>query len=613
MITFPQLLVIVIVAVPLAFVLMNRLRAEVAALLIAAALGIAQALGLGILGAPNTPTDASKAMSGLGQSVIVTLFSLFIVTRCLDKTGVTRWIARRVLAVSGKSETRLIAALTGTTALLSLVMNNLAAGALLLPSAMDIARRTTIKPSKLLIPVAFGSLLGGVATYFTTANIIVSDLLTTANPPQAPLHILDFTPTGGLIALVGIAFMALIGRRLLPDRDPKPEQMMARRTSAELEEAYRLDERLWEARVPAGCTLVGKTLAEIGIGGRLGLAVVAIWRGQQAIFSPAPTQVIRPQDMLLVVGREERVSQLATEGLQIGRDAKNGHITSRGVSFIEVLPAPHSSTLGQSLKEIGFRRRYGFTAVALLREGRSYRTDVADFKLAVGDAILMVGEQSRIQDLRNNPDFIVLEPDPRGQPINRRQAALSLAIIAGAIVASILGAPVSLSMLVAAILVVLAGLISMEEAYRTMEWSAIFLIAGMYSVSLAMVKTGLADVVGQGVVQLVAPLGPLGLAAGAYLLTALLTQVMGGQVTALVTGPIAISAAITLHTNPQAIAVATAIGCSASFLTPLAHPVNILMIGPGNYRFGDFVKVGWGLTILSFVALLIGMKLFWRL
>src|SRR5262249_40130674 len=154
----------------------------------------------------------------------ITLFGLFIVTRCLDRTGVTRWIARRILGIGAKSEGRLIALFAATTAFLSLFMNNLAAGALILPSALDVSRHTKIKPSKLLIPVAYGSLLGGVATYFTTANIITSDLLAAANPPQAPLHILDFTPTGGLMAIAGIAFLAIFGRRLLPDREPSAAQ-----------------------------------------------------------------------------------------------------------------------------------------------------------------------------------------------------------------------------------------------------------------------------------------------------------------------------------------------------------------------------------------------------
>ena len=186
-------------------------------------------------------------------------------------------------------------------------------------------------------------------------------------------------------------------------------------------------------------------------------------------------------------------------------------------------------------------------------------------------------------------------------------------MILSAITASILGFPVYLSMLIGAIVIVLSGILGMEEAYRSIEWQAIFLIAGMYAVSLAMVNTGLASVLGSWMVRLMSPFGPLGLAAGSYSLTAILTQLMGGQVTALVTGPVAISAAIHLGTSPQAIAVATAIGCSASFFTPLAHPVNILMIAPANYTFSDFFRIGWRLTLVSFVVLLVGMIIFWGL
>ncbi|MEO8391648.1 MAG: SLC13 family permease [Chloroflexota bacterium] len=611
--TFAQIFVLIVVFIPIVLVITNRLRIDVAALLSALALGIAQFLGLGVLGNPNTPDDAAKAISGFSQPVVITLLALFIVTRCLDRTGVTRWIARRILAFGGHSEMRLIFLFTAATAILSLFMNNLAAGALLLPSAMDVARRTGIRPSKLLIPVAYGSLLGGSATYFTTANIIASDLLTTAQPPQAPLHILDFTPTGGLIALAGIAFVTWLGPRLLPNRIPKPEQVMARRTGSELEEVYQLDERLWEVRVPTGAKAVGKTLAQLQLGQRLGLAIAAIWHGRQAIFAPAPDQIIASGDILLTVGREERVSQLTSEGFKVGRDNTNGHVSARGVRFVEVALTPHSNAEGSTLRELEFRKRYGFTAVALLRDDRSYRTDVADIKLQTGDALLAVGAPHRLKSLQADPNFVVLEPDVSDQPVDVNHAVLSVGIVLAAIVASILGAPVFLAMLAAALLVFILGLLPVEDAYRTMEWQAIFLIAGMYSVSIAMVNTGLAAIIGQQVITLVTPFGPLGLAAGAYLLTAALTQVMGGQVTTLVTGPIVISAAIHLGVSPQAIAVAAAIGCSASFITPIAHPVNILMIGPGNYTFSDFFRLGWGLTIVCFVMLMIGMALFWHL
>jgi di/tricarboxylate transporter len=611
--TVVQVFVVVVLVVPLLLIGTNRLREDVGALLIAVVLGVAQALGLPVLGAANTPSDGVKAISGFGQPVVITLLCLFIVTRCLDKTGVTRWIARQVLALGGQSENRLIFLFTTATALLSLFMNNLAAGALLLPSAMDVARRTGIKPSKLLIPVAYGSLLGGSATYFTSANIIASDLLTTANPRQSPLHILDFTPTGGLMAIVAIVFIAFFGKRFLPDREPSPEQLVVRRTGSQLEDDYQLGERLWEVQVLTGSPLVGKSLGETGIRGQLGLSVPAIWHGRQAIFNPLPEQVIQVRDILLIIGREERVSQLGQRGCRIGRETQNNHISQRGVWLAEVLLTPHSQAEGKTLKELDFREKYGFTAVALRRGERSYRTDVADLKLTWGDTLLVVGDPGKLKRLRNSADFIVLESDLSDQPLQLRGAIFSSGVVLAAVLASIAGFPVYLSTLAAALVIILSGLLTMEEIYRSMEWRAIFLIAGMYSVSIAMTNTGLATLIGQGMVGLVAPLGGLGLAAGAYWLTAFLTQLMGGQVTTLVTGPVVISAAISAHVSPQAIAVMAAIGCSASFFTPIAHPVNILMIGPANYRFSDFFHLGWRLTLVCFAMLMVGMALFWRL
>jgi di/tricarboxylate transporter len=608
-----QILLVVFVAVPIILVLMGRLRMDVAALIVAALLGTSQLAGLPMLDATGANQSVTKAISGFGQPVVVTLISLFMITRAMEKSGVTRWIARRVVFYGGKSESRLIGLFAATTAGLSLIMNNLAAGALILPSAMEVARRTGIKPSKLLIPVSYGSLLGGAATYFTTANIIVSDVLPIASPPQLPLRISDFTPTGGLILIAGILFLVLFGKRLLPDRLPSIEQMMTRMTGTELEDVYRIGERLWEARVQAGSAIAGKTLRETEIGRRFGIEVIAVWHGRQAIFPPAPDRTIFPQDILLLVGREDRIKQLTELGLAIHREKANGHISPYGVTLLEVLLAPRSKSAGQTLKETRFRNRYGFTAVAIRRLDRSYRTNVGDIELQLGDSILLIGPPDKVKSLQNDSDFIVLQPSTQDQPVDRKQAGVTIGVVAAAVTASILGMPVYLAMLLGALVIIIAGILTMEDAYRSIEWQAIFLIAGMYTVSLAMVQTGLAERLGDLMTLLTTPFGAIGLAAGAYLLSGMLTQVMGGQVTALVTGPVAISAAIAMGVSPQAVAVATAIGCSTVFLTPFAHPVNILMVAAANYRFQDFFHIGWRLTIVSFVMLLVGMWLFWGL
>jgi di/tricarboxylate transporter len=515
------------------------------------------------------------------------------------------------MKAGAQSEARLVFLFVLSSALLSLLMNNVAVGALLLPAAMTAVRRTRLRASQLLIPIAFGAALGGMVTYFTTANVVVSNLLTAAEPPQPALGILAFAPTGGLIALAGLTYLLMFGWRSLPVREPGFEQSIARRASAELEDLYAVGERLWEASVQEESPLIGLTLQGCGIGGKLGVVIVAMRRGNHAYFIPAPSEIIQPADVLLAVGREERVSKLSALDLRLRPETHT--LTTFGITLLESILAPHSAYVGKTLKEINFRNRYGFAAIALLRGGRSYRTDVANIPLELGDSLLMVGAQDRSRDLRLNPNIIILEPDPSTRAIPRRRAVISIVVFLAAVALSVAGLPVYLSLLAAALMAVLLGLLPIQEAYRSIEWQIIFFIAGLYAASLAMVDTGLAGWIGRFTIGLLGGTGPLGLAAASFLLAAALTQVMGGQAVAFIVGPIAISAAIHLNTDPQAIAVAAAIGCSASFLTPLAHPVNLIMLSPGNYRFGDYFRLGWRLFVIVFLALLAGMRLFWGL
>lgn len=611
--TLTILLLFLILIIPLVLVFLNRLRMDVAALIMAVMLGLLQLFGMGMLGPVHSPADAVKAISGFSQPVVLTLIALFIMTRVLDKSGLTRWLAFRLVRLGGNNESILIAAFATATALLSLFMNNLTAAAMLLPAAMEVARQTRIKPSKLLIPVAYGSLLGGSATYFTTANIIVSNLLQIAKPPQASLSILSFTPVGALIAIAGIIFLAIFGKRLLPNHETSAEQAFTRLTGNELEDFYELGDRLWEAKINGGSGCVFKSLADCGFGKDWGVVVAAIRRNSDEFSLPMPNQVLWADDTLLIIGREEKIDALKEMGLEITPAHHEDHLSGRGISVAELVLGPHTDLIGKTLREINFRQKYSLTVVALRRLNRSYRTNVGDLELAFGDSLLVIGGIRNIQSLKKNSDFIILEPNPADLPIRKKPAILASVIILSSIIAAIAGVPVYLSALCGAVLMLVLDLITMEEAYQAIEWQPLFLIAGMYSVSLAMVQTGAAEMLSNALLQVVKPLGGLGLAAGSYLFSTLLTQFMGGHATALVSGPITISAAIALGVSPQAVAVATAIGCSASFLTPMAHPVNVLVIGPGNYQLKDFLRIGWILTIISFIMLLVGMALFWGL
>jgi di/tricarboxylate transporter len=350
------------------------------------------------------------------------------------------------------------------------------------------------------------------------------------------------------------------------------------------------------------------------IGARLGVTVVAIWHGREAKIPPAPTDVIAAGDILLVLGREERVRQLEQQRTTIGRYGYHRPAGSDlSVHLTEVVIAPRSPAIGQTLKELRFRTKFGLTTVALWREGRSYRTDVGDFPLQAGDAVLMVGAPGRIALFAEEPGYIVLSG---AQPTTHapRKAIWAVAITALVLLLSATGlAPTAEAMLAGAAALVLTGCINMEEAYRAIEWRVVVLIAGMLPIGTALVETGLAARIGQAFTVELASAGPLALIAGLYLFAIVLAQLVGGQVTALIVGPIAVSAAVQLGVNPSAVGVAVAIGCSAAFLTPIAHPVNVLMMGPGGYTFNDFLRVGLGMTIVGFLTLLVVMPLFWQL
>ena len=595
----PEIIVIAVTLVALVLIISDRLRPDLVALLVLATLPLTGVITF------------QEAFSGFSRSVVITIIGLFIITQGLEQTGVVKWLADRLRHIGRGSEVRLLLLFMTAGALLSMVMTTVAAAAVLLPAAVQVGRESDVPPSKLLMPLAFGTLLGGTATYFTTANIILSSILRDQGQPA--LSMAHFLPTGSLIVIAGLAFMTLVGRFILPTRDSVGQSASPLALSRSLYQTYQLNEQLWEVRVMPDSKLAETALAQSDIGQNLGMTVIAIWRGHQAILNPAPTEVLHPDDYLLMLGPKERMEELETWGAQIGRSNGHPHQSDEYyVDLTEVVIPPRSSVVGRSLMQLSFRNKYDLTAVALWRAGKSYRTDVGKMALEVGDALLMVGSPQRIKALTDDANFLVLHSSHAAQPPLPQKAGWALAITATVILASIFEVlPSAEAMIIGVAAMALTGCINLDEAYRGISWRVIFLIAGMLPISLAMINTGLAERVGTALVAAIAPWGPFGLISGLFVLTVLVTQVIGGQVTALIIGPIAVTTAIKLGVDAQAVAVAVATACSAAFLTPVAHPVNILMMGPGNYSPGDFFKVGSGILVVTFVTLLAGMWIFW--
>ena len=549
---------------------------------------------------------ATEVVSGFSSSVVITLIGLFIITHGLEVTGVIQWIASRLHDYGRGSEVKLITLFMAAGAALSLIMNNVAAGAVLLPAAVRVARISKMSVSKLLMPMSFGTLVGGMATYLTTANILMSELLLEAGLDG--LGMMDFIPVGGLIVLASLLYMLVIGRRLLPARASLTQTF----NQQDLHDTYQLADRMWQLRVLPGSRLANRTVQNSGINAELGLTVAAVWRGSETITIPKSSQVIYPSDELLIVGLEDRLQQLVAWGnelIETGAHAVQGELP---IEPIEIMIAPRSDAIGKTLSDMKLNRDAGLLAMALWRDGESYHTDVRKLPLQVGDAILVVGQSADIQNLSQNPNYILPAGEYSSHPIQSRKAPYAILITAIVLALSILNIlPLPIAMLAGAAAMVISGCLAMEQFYEAVQWRVIFLVAGMLPLSIAINDSGLADRIGGLLVSAQADSSPLMLIAGMVILTMLVVQVIGGQVTALLVGPIAINAALQMGVNPQAMAVAVAMACSMAFLTPIAHPVNILMMGPGGYKFSDFSKVGAGMTIVTLLTMLLGLALIW--
>ncbi|MFN3705848.1 MAG: SLC13 family permease [Thermoflexales bacterium] len=587
-----DLMLVATLVVGFALMLSNRVRPDLVAL------GIALSLGLSGVITPG------ETFSGLSSSAVVTIIGIFILAQGLQRTGVTRVFGRFVARVTRGGERGMIAWVMGSGAFLSLFMQNIAAAAVLLPGTVDAVKRLRLMPSKVMMPLAFGTALGGMATLLTTANIVVSDALIVAG--QRGYGLFDFVLVGGPVALAGMLFMLVRGHQLLPARDPSELDVAAARRS-DLAASYELFDRLNHVYVPPTCSLVNRRIADSGIGKLYGLSVMAILRNGRKLLAPQPSEFIRAHDTLILIGRRERAEQLAECGAVVkSADLPIAdELVTDDISLVEVVLAPRSRAVGQTLQQLRFREKFGANVLAIWHGGRSMRTDLATIPLEFGDAMLVHGSREAISLLQSDSDFLVLR-SPAGDelPIRPRRAAVAVLILAVTLlVAALELVPVALAMMGGALAMVAAGCLSLDEAYRAVEWRAVFLIASLLPVSVAMQRTGIADALGRGVVDLLARWGPLAVGTGLLVLTAALTQVMSGQVTAVVLTPVAISAAQAIGSDPRAIAMFVALGCSITFILPTAHPVNAFVMGAGGYMASDYPRVGVPLALLCLILI----------
>jgi len=777
-------LVLGILAVSLILFISEVIRMDLVALMVLGALAVS---GL---------VSANDAFSGFSNSAVITVWAMFILSEGLTRTGIANIIGNQVMRVAGRKEFMMIVVIMVTAAVLSAFMNNIGVAALMLPVVVDVARRTRIPASRLLMPLAYATLLGGLMTQIgTPPNLLISEALTQAG--EETFALFDFMPIGSAVMIIGVLFVALFGRLLLPKKKVARSRHLSQRS---LRSRYKLQEQTFSMRVPPGSVLVGKTLADSRIGASTGLIILALERGGRSDTLPGRKTVIRAGDNILVQGRLDqfrelqrwsdlviereapvlkslvaakvqyaevtiadgsplvaalirrasfrtqfnvavagiyrgdhyRLTNLAYVPLRAGdrllvqgeaedidalgkiadftdvrpldgeqlqmmynveermfvvRLPKNSGLDSatlkksrladvfdfrvlaifregklnvmprgdevlaggdllliegqsedmdvlRGLQELEIntrvssnlsaleserltlLDAtldPRSTLAGRTVGELNFRERYGIELAGIWREGAPIGADLADEELQVGDALLMLGPRDRLELLDKDSEFLVLTPLGQ-EPPDTGKAPLAAAIMLGVVVSVMAGyAPIAVAAVVGGTIMVLTGCLNMEQAYRAIDWRSIFLIAGMLPLGVAMQDTGAAAYLASLVMDVLGDAGPWPVIMGLYVLTAMATMIIPTAALVVLMSPIVMSAMGDMGLQPHTAMMAIAMAASASFTSPISHPANILVMGPGGYRFVDYLKVGVPLTIVVFIAVMILLPIFWPL
>ncbi len=587
-------LVLAILAIALILFVREKPRVDVVALLVLIACVIT---GL---------VDPLNAFAGFADPAVVTVWTVFIISGGITRTGVAEQIGKFISKLAGGSPWRILLVMMLITAAMSAFMNNIGAVAIMLPAIMGICRQFNIAPSKMLMPLSIAALLGGNITLIgTPPNLIAIASMQQAN--LTPFSFFAYAPTGLLVTVVGLIYMLLIGYRLLPVRTSGDDVSAAYEIPADI---------LTEVIVSEESELVGMPVNQVRFGLENDTAIVYV-RRRETFLQQSSGRQIAPNDVLLIEGPFNQVARLSEKlnlklksGFEQPTIAQELEAAGR---LIEVTLSPRSRFRGLTLRDIGFRSRYGLTVLGIRHAGEPLVSKVVDVPLRFGDVLLVQGDLQNFEGLKVNPNFIVLDNVPQKRGVRREKAPIAIAILLFTVLAVVFvpSNAVSITMLLGAIMIVLSGVLTMEEAYDSIDWKSIFLIAGMLPLGAAMSNTGTAELVASGVISAVGGWGPMIVLGTIFLLTAGLTSVISNAAATVLLVPISITAARQLGVNPEPFVMTTVIAASSAFLLPIGHQANIIIYGMGGYRFLDFLKVGVWLTLLLLIVVMTCVPLIW--
>jgi di/tricarboxylate transporter len=583
--------VLTLLVIALILFSIERIPIEVVALLLVMALVLTHTL------------TAAEAFAGFGNDIVITIAGLFILTGGLARTGVVDLVGRRLHRTAGESQFRMVALIMFAAAFCAAIMKNTTTTAMFLPVVLGLAARRNISPSKLLMPLAFGAILGGTCTLIgTSTNLAVSGAL-----PRygiQPFTMFELTRVGVVIVVVGMVYMLVVGLRVLPRREG----------SDSLTEQYHIRQYMTEVIVLDDSPLIGKTLAAAHISDELDLTVLGILRGDDQLrIAPTSDQPIKADDLLLVQGRVEDILKVKGEaGIEIKPEftLNDSLLESKDTELFEAMVPRGSDFIGRSLKRLDFRKQHGVVVLAINRHGVNLLSKISRLRLRFGDVLLLQGNREEVEALAAEGQLLLLEEisERQARPEKRRWALLAFGVFLFFSLTHLV--PLPIAVLFGVMVLLASRSLRMSEVYEIIDWRLLILIACMISFGVAMEKTGADQYLADLIVRATGHYGPVAVLAGFFIMTVALTQPMSNQAAALVMLPISIKTALALGLNPRTFAITVTYAASCSFLTPL-EPACVLVYTPGRYRFLDFLKVGSILTLAVFAIVIWLVPKFW--
>jgi di/tricarboxylate transporter len=587
----------------------GRPRSDIVAILVVLALNLSGVLTI------------QESLAGFGDPVVVLIAAVAIVGEGLVATGVAYRLGEAVMRAGGSNEGRLVALVMMLAGSIGAFMSSSAIVAMFIPVVMGIANKIGLNPKRMLMPLSVAALISGMMTLIASSpNLIIENTLRARG--LAPLGFFSWTPFGVAILAIAIVFVLMFGRNMLSRRLTAEDQGPGQPSAFDLAASYGLADKWRRLQVPVSSPLINQAVAQAQLQDRFGVVAVGFEKhrhGKPQFLPAMPGTVFEPDDAIFVVGSEEQAQQLvASQGLmvlpQLGPQQRHEAFQELGVA--EVMLAPESRCIGVALREVDFRSQYGLDVLAIRHRGEPMATNLDEQILDFGDTLLVAGGWTSIRRLRDDhANFFVLTlPAEFGDLMPaRHQAPVAVGIlIAMVVVMAFELIPNAAAVLIAALALVASNCVKLDAIYRIINWKTLVLVAGTLPLATALAKTGATAMMAHGMVAALGSLGPLAVLATVFLVTSLVGLFISNSATAVLMAPVAIDAARALNDSPQAFAMTVALGCCAAYVTPVSSAVNMLVMEPGGYTFGDFVKLGVPLLLLTMLITVVLVSVIYR-